>query len=256
MSEEDEQGPPAGEFASAQRLLEYMDANKLKALDIYERMDADGDEGVTINEIGQLLHNIGATHEVGEFDEDTINELFAMLDADGDGILTLEEFMGRVRDAELNRRKNAGGMHRRDVDEYVSVEQNAQLHEGEVEERLDNLSQENKALKQKLGEVSKALIRATADAAGAESKWSGGAAGHGVLKVSQAERNLRTVQLKTNELHVLNEVLHNKTDSVVLSQRVHQLEEAKIQAATEIKRLHEENAQLQVDLNHNDKRAQ
>lgn len=254
MSEHDGvPGPGAGEFASAQQLLEYMDAHKLKAIDVFQMMDSDGDEGVTINEIGQLLHNIGATHEVGEFDEETINDLFAMLDVNGDGILTFEEFMGRVRDAELDRRKNAGGMHRRDVDTFLPEEQQPADH---VEQRVEKLDQENRALKQKLGEVSKALIKATRDAAEVESKWSGGAAGHGVMKVSQAERKLRTVQLKINELHVMNEVLHNKTDSVVLSQRVHQLDEALIQAAAEKKRLAEDNAQLQVDLNHNDKKAQ
>jgi hypothetical protein len=81
------------------------------------------------------------------------------------------------------------------------------------------------------------------------------AAGHGLVKVSQAERKLRQVQLKINELHVMNEQLHHRTDSVVLSQRCQQLEEALVQAAAEKKRLVELNAALQVDLGRNDKKA-
>ena len=75
------------------------------------------------------------------------------------------------------------------------------------------------------------------------------------MKISQAERKLRQVQLKINELHVMNEQLHHKTDSVVLTQRCQQLEEALIQAAAEKKRLVEVNAALQVDLGRNDKKA-
>ena len=63
------------EFASAQQLLEYMDEHKLRAKEIFEMMDVDKSEGVTVNEIGQLLHNIGATEQVGEFNEDTVNEV-------------------------------------------------------------------------------------------------------------------------------------------------------------------------------------
>jgi Ca2+-binding EF-hand superfamily protein len=244
------------EFASAQQLLEYMDKHKLKAMDFYKMMDKDGSEGVTIDEIGLLLHNIGATHDVGEFDEDTIDELFHLLDVDGDGELTFQEFVGRVREAELARRKDVEGMKRRELGEFEAEEQRGKLLSAEeMQEQLRKLHTENTALKQKLGQVSKALLKATADAAQTEAKWSGGAAGHGVVKVSQAERKLRQVQLKINELHVMNENLHHKTDSVVLTQRCQQLEEAIVQAAAEKKRLVEANAALQVDLGRNDKKA-
>jgi hypothetical protein len=243
-------------YASAEQLLEYMDKNKATARQVFNMMDISRDDGVTIDEIGQLLHNIGATEEVGEYNEDTVNELFHMLDADGDGSITFEEFLGRVREAEKARRTGAEGMHRRDVSDYESPTERAKhMDPAEMQDHLRGLESENSALKQKLGQVSKALLKASADAAATETKWSGGAAGHGVVKVTQAERKLRQVQLKINELHVMNEQLHHKTDSVVLTQRCQQLEEALVQAAAEKKRLVEANASIQVDLGRNDKKA-
>ena len=81
------------------------------------------------------------------------------------------------------------------------------------------------------------------------------AAGHGLAKISQAERKLQQVQLKNNELHAMNEHLHHRTDAVVLTQRCQQLEEALVQTAAEKKRVVELNAALQVDLERNDKKA-
>ena len=70
---------PPSKYASAQQLLEFMDKNKATAKHVFGMMDADGDRGVTIDEIGQLLHNIGAAHEVGEYNEQTVYQLFACL---------------------------------------------------------------------------------------------------------------------------------------------------------------------------------
>lgn len=223
-----------------------MDLKKLRAKQVFEQMDADKNGQIQINEIGQLLHNIGATEEVGEFDEQTIAELFALLDVDGDGYVTFDEFVERVRQAELARRQTQA---RRETHQsgYTA---------DEIGPHMQRLAQENKELKLKLGEVSKALLAATASANSADVKWSGGAAGHGVQKVSDAERKMRKVQLKINELHVQNQMLHEKTDSVVLNQRVQALEEALIACGEQKKVLVEENAQMSVDLGRHDRRAQ
>ena len=174
----DSAAPGRSKYASAQQLLDYMDKNKANAKHVFRMMDADGDRGVTIDEIGQLLHNIGATQEVGEYNEQTVDELFRLLDVDGDGMVTFDEFILRVREADHARRANAPGMQRRDVAEYESLtDKLKRLSPEEMQAYLRKLDSENSTLKQKLGQVSKALLKATADAAKTDAKWSGGAAG-------------------------------------------------------------------------------
>eukprot|EP01044_Picomonas_judraskeda_P027681 COSAG03_NODE_8894_length_762_cov_1.185520_1_plen_222_part_10 len=176
---------PPSKYASAQQLLEFMDKNKATAKHVFGMMDVDGDRGVSIDEIGQLLHNIGATHEVGEYNEQTVDELFRLLDIDGDGMVTFDEFVDRLREADHARRMNAPGMHRRDVAEYESLTDKLKLlSPEEMQAYMRKLDSENSALKHKLGQVSKVLLKATADAAKMDAKWSGGAAGAASLCVS------------------------------------------------------------------------
>ena len=51
-----------------------------------------------------------------------------MLDANHDGTVTFAEFVDRVREAELSRRQvEVVGMHRRDVGEHLSQEEQVRL---------------------------------------------------------------------------------------------------------------------------------
>ena len=94
--------------------------------------------------------------------------------------------------------------------------------------QLENV---NAGLKLKLGEVSRALLVATEQTAAAEFKakqsaeWVKSNGGRAGRISTEGERKLRRVNLEINELHQVNERLHLKTDSVVLSNKLQQLEQ-------------------------------
>jgi hypothetical protein len=122
----------------------------------------------------------------------------------------------------------------------------------DIRAQLVQLEAENRGLKAKLGEVSRALLSATEATVGVTvgakpPAWAPTvASGRSGLKSTEAERQLRKVHVQINELHRENEKLHLKTDSVVLSNRLQHLEEVQAQQIQQIQQVSTGNKALKL----------
>jgi hypothetical protein len=134
---------------------------------------------------------------------------------------------------------------------------------------LAQLEGENRDLKAKLREVSQALLSATraASAARQAAPGAGGGAqkpiwgtvptgGRGARMASEAERKLRGVYMKINELHTANGRLHAKSDSVLLTSRLKGLEEHLTKVTEQAKLTARDNKKLKMATSKFESKAQ
>lgn len=79
--------------AALEKLLSFMEVHYLRMVDVFRKIDADGNGTIEASEVGDTLLALGV-----EVPHVVLAELFSLIDVDGDGGVSVDEFLTRMRE--------------------------------------------------------------------------------------------------------------------------------------------------------------